>query len=222
MTTRTFKPFLVIVHGLIGILVIPMIWTPSLAATIDIFSQDSQGNLQIHASQLTMINQSQVQPNPALFTDGQIHVALGAPEISISFDGSSFGPLMASLPRVDSGITISTTSLPSLASRPFSENRAAFVPVEQIPFEPMDIPKSTIGGVGGTTSTFQFPQPITENNALGIIAITIDGNVGSESIPVSQTPLPGAFWLYLSGVTAFGLLHRTFKRRFRIQENSFR
>ena len=168
MMIKSFSTFLVPV-----VLFLPL--TPSFGATIDVFSHDEQGDLQVNANQLTMLSHSQVHPSPELFRDGQIHVALGAPEISISFDGSSFGPLMASLARVDGETPFSLLNHSPISS-PVSRDRAAVVPVEQLPFAPLDIPNNAPGGVGGSNSpSLQFLTPDNSTNSLGFFTITIDG-----------------------------------------------
>jgi|GEM_PF-6387993 len=207
MMIKSFSTFLV---PLVLFLPLP----PSFGATIEVFSHDEQGDLQVNASQLTMLSHSQVHPSPDLFTDGQIHVALGAPEISISFDGSSFGPLLASLTRVDGETPFSLLNQSPISS-PVSKDRPAVVPVEQLPFAPLDIPNNAPGGVGGSISpSLQFLTPNNSLDSLGLTTITIEGTI---DIPSPQNtppiPLPGAFWFYLTGITAFGLLQRAFNRK---------
>lgn len=195
-------------------------------ATIDLFTRDAQGDLQISSAPFTMLTNSQVQPDPDIFTDGRIHVALGAPEISISFNGVSFGPIMGTVSGSNASITLSSFPLPTSSPRA-SEDRADVVPIVQIPFEPFDIPQSTVGGVGRIfTPAFQFPPLPNQTNSLGVVTVTLSGNVDLQDLDnpgvpgefpqgtnVAQTPIPGAVWLYLTGLTAFGFLQRLFKRQ---------
>lgn len=191
MVIKSLSTFLVLLVLLITL-------TPSFGATIDVFSHDVQGDLRVDTTQLTMLSHSQVHPSPELFTDGQIHVALGAPEISISFDGSSFGPLMATLTSEDSEITYSTLNR-SPISRPGSRDRATIVPVEQLPFAPLDIPNNSPGGVGGSLAqAFQVTEPINPTTA---------------SPNLVPTPLPKTLWLYLSWLSLWWIFQEHTRRQ---------
>jgi len=216
----------------LGILPTPCVWTTSFGATIDLFDRNAQGDLHISSGALTMHTTLQVQPNPSLVLDGQTHVVLGAPEASFSFDGQSFGPIMASIPRISSASLLPDSGLDPI-SHSLLQSRAAPVPVVQIPFEPFVIPNNTLGGVGGTlTPAFPFSQPNNTTNSLGFVTITIDGNIASENIAAPDfsmdtssqnlmpNPLPGAWWLYLTGISLW-LAARQFFRKKEVRIQTF-
>jgi len=224
MKCRTFQAIRLLFHSILGVGFLALVGSPTFGAMIEVYSYDAQGDLQISERVLANITQFPVRPNPERFRDGRPHVILGAPHLSLSFDGTTFGPVIASLTELDAGPSRSTIALPQLTP-PTSDHQASPVAVQQLPFEPFDIPNTAAGGVGGTLGpAFQFP-PLESTDSIGFITVTIEGTVELEELEDSgmpgdispssnlvPNPVPGGFWLYVTGITVFGLLQRARRR----------
>lgn len=181
---------------LLGVMILG---TPSWAATVELFSHDEGGNLMIQSGELALKSGFPIRQNPETFADGQTHVALGVPIVSLDPNNLAFGPILA-----DVDIALPDSGGGNISIFSATPDRAAPVPmVDPGSLVSLQSHLSSAGGGGGISQVTVASQPSD------FVLVTLEGSVGtSESMTLTPVPLPGALWVYVTGIILWSVFKR--------------
>ena len=175
----------------------------SFGATVEVMDKASDGSVDFSEGTVLIPLLLAVQGNPNRIADGQNHVAMGFGG-NLYDPGESFGPVFG------------VVQFPVSFAIPVPSFSSGHGPswLGASPLKPLADLSGVSGGGGilggltsGSSGLFTLTGTIPSTSS---VDVTLRGFVGSPQ--VATTPLPGAVWLFLSGMGLMGVV-RGFQKR---------